>query len=280
MKKLPAKIIDFHVHLFPDNFFVAWRNYFKKNYGWELFYPFFYENCISFLKDRDVELIIYSNFAHKKGIAEILNEWNLKVIDEMPCVFCFAAYHPDDDEALHRAEILLEHPKILGFKLQILVQKFYPQDERLFPLYELVIDKKKRILFHIGNGPFANEFLGIHNFRKVLERYPGLPANVAHMGGYEYQEFLELLDEYPNVYLDTSFSFSPKAPCIFNLSNEYLERYQDRIVYGSDFPGIFFPIEDEIKYLLDLNLSQSFYDKVFRTNGLFLIENEELYYES
>ncbi len=39
-------------------------------------------------------------------------------------IYCFAAYHPDDDHALEMAERLLENPKILGFKLQLLVQKF------------------------------------------------------------------------------------------------------------------------------------------------------------
>lgn len=275
MKILPAKIIDFHVHLFPDVFFTAWGRYFKKNYGWELKYPLNYKDCIKLLKDNGVEHIIYSNFAHKKGVAEKLNRWNLEIIDKVQNVFCFAAYHPDDKNSLDMAKEMLDHPKILGFKLQILVQQFFPQDKRLFPLYELVIEKDKRILFHVGNGPIANKYLGISHFRKVVERYPDLPANVAHMGCWEYKEFIELLDIYPNLYLDTSFSFSPKAPCLFNLPKEYLERYKDRIVYGSDFPGIFYPREDEINYLLELNLSQEFYRKIFWQNGLILLEKQK-----
>ncbi len=57
----------------------------------------------------------------------------------------------------------------------------------------------------------------------------------------------------------------------FDLGNEVLERYRERIVYGSDFPNIIFPREDEIDCLLGLDLSQEFYDTVFHENGMRLI---------
>jgi hypothetical protein len=53
---------------------------------------------------------------------------------------------------------------------------------------------------------------------------------------------------------------------------ELLEKYQDRILYDSDFPNIIFPREEEINSLLGLNLSSAFYDKIFWTNGWRLIQ--------
>ena len=58
---------------------------------------------------------------------------------------------------------------------------------------------------------------------------------------------------------------------MFDLGAAFLERHRGRILYGSDFPNILFPREDEIDTLLGLNLSQEFYDAVFRDNGLRLI---------
>jgi uncharacterized protein len=58
---------------------------------------------------------------------------------------------------------------------------------------------------------------------------------------------------------------------MFDLGIDFLERHRDRIVYGSDFPNILFPREDEIDTLLGLNLSQGCCDAVFRDNGLRLI---------
>jgi predicted TIM-barrel fold metal-dependent hydrolase len=58
---------------------------------------------------------------------------------------------------------------------------------------------------------------------------------------------------------------------VCDLGAEFLEKHRERIIYGSDFPNILFPREDEIDTLLGLNLSQAFYDSVFRDKGLRLI---------
>lgn len=269
---LPEKIVDSHVHLFPDNLFDAIWKQFSVKYGWTVLHHLYHDKCIEYLRARDVSLIIFSNYAHKRGVAKGLNEWNTRVIDRFPGVYCFGAYHPDDEDSLQMAEKLLRHPKVLGFKLQHLVQSFYPDDERLFPLYEMIIRSGKRILFHVGTAPFRSEFVGISHFRKVLKRYPELSATVAHMGAYEYEEFFELLDMYPQLYMDTTYAFLPDIPMCYDLGPEYLERYKDRILYGSDFPNVIFPREIEIENLLQLKLSQEFYTKVFWENGVSLIK--------
>jgi predicted TIM-barrel fold metal-dependent hydrolase len=135
----------------------------------------------------------------------------------------------------------------------------------------MIIRSGKRILFHVGTAPFRSEFVGIRHFRKVLKRYPELSATVAHMGAYEYEEFFELLDMYPQLYMDTTYAFLPDIPMHYQLGPAYLETYKDRILYGSDFPNVIFPREVEIENLMDLRLSQEFYTKVFWENGLSLI---------
>ena len=119
----------------------------------------------------------------------------------------------------------------------------------------------------------GNEFVGLALFRKLLQRFPELPVNVAHMGALEYQGFMELLDDHPNLYLDTAFTFYPGLPGSFNLSPGYLERYQDRIVYGSDFPNLILPREIELDCLLGYNLPQTFYDSVFWANARRILES-------
>ncbi len=271
MNKIPSRIIDFHVHLFPDRLFDSIWDYFSKVYKWDVLYQFYYRECIDYLKKHNVSPIVYSNYAHKKGVAEELNEWNLRVLDEMPDLYCFAAFHPDDENAIKVAEKVLSYPRVLGFKLQLLVQNFYPHDKRLFPLYEMVMDRGKRILFHVGTGPVGSKFVGIKNFRKLLDRYPELPANVAHLGGYEYREFMDLLKDYPNIYMDTAFTFLSISPVMSAISTEDLENAKDRIVYGSDFPNLILPREEELRFLSGLDLSDEFYSRVFFENGLRLI---------
>jgi predicted TIM-barrel fold metal-dependent hydrolase len=270
--KLPTPIVDFHTHLFPDKLSDAIRRQFVADYGWSVLHDLYWRQTIEYLREHGVGPIIYSNYAHKKGVARSLNDWNADILDKLQNVYCFAAYHPDDDDGLAMAAELLSHPRIIGFKLQLLVQRFYPDDERLFPLYELVMEKKKRLLLHTGTGPVGNKFVGIAPFRRLLARYPDLPANIAHMGGLEYDKFGALLDDHPALYMDTAFSFLAGAGLMFDLDNDFLEDHKDRILYGSDFPNVIFPREEEIDTLLGRGLSQGFYNAVFRDNGLALIK--------
>lgn len=270
-RRLPQPLVDAHVHLFPDRLFEAIWRHFVAEYGWSVHRRLYWRESIAYLRERGVGPIVYSNYAHRPGIAPGLNEWNLAVLEEIPDLYCFAAFHPGDADGLTMAAFLLDHPRILGVKLHLLVQQFYPHDERLFPLYELVMAKGKRILFHTGTGPVGNEFVGIVQFRKLLARYPELPAIVAHMGGLEYGAFGELLAAHPDIFLDTAFAFLPGLGSVCDLEAEFLEKHRERILYGSDFPNVLFPREEEIDALLSLDLSQKFYDAVFRDNGLRLI---------
>ncbi|MCC6972232.1 MAG: amidohydrolase family protein [Phycisphaerales bacterium] len=272
MSVLPEPIIDFHVHLFPDRLFDAIWRYFQDRIGLNVLYRLYYRECVDYLRAQGVGTIVYSNYAHKEGLTRVLNEWNRRVLDEIPNLFCFAPYHPDDGDALAMAEAIIDHPRILGFKLQLVVQQLSPCDNRLYPLYELLIAKKKRLLIHVGTGPVKrSDIIGVHPFRKVLRRFPELQANSPHMGGLEFEEFGELLSLYPSVYLDTAFSFVPGTPYRFPLGNDFLEAYKNRILYGSDFPNMFHSRETEIEHLLDMRLSSDFYSRVFRENGLTLL---------
>jgi uncharacterized protein len=268
--KLPASIIDFHVHLFPDKGFDAiWR--FFATYGSEVLHKYYTSECIEHLTRENVGTIVFSNYAHRAGFAGPMNQWNVDLLEKHANLYCFAAYHPDDADALDYAERMLAHPRVVGIKLHFMVQRIHPQDDRLFPLYELVMSAKKRLLLHAGNGPVGNEYVGYDHFKKVLDRFPELPANIPHMGGLEFGTFMALLEDHPHLYLDTAYSFWPGLPFTFDLGREYLEMYKDRILYGSDFPNVILPRRGEIEYLLSLNLSDEFYRKVFYANGMRLL---------
>ena len=275
MQKIPARIIDFHVHLFPDKLSDAIWNFFTKEYRLDILYKFYYREGIEYLRARGVEKIVYSNYAHRDGIAEGLNDWNLQVLEEDPDLYCFGAYHPDDSNAMAYAEKILKHPRVLGIKLHFHVQCFHPHDRRLFPMYELVADRKKRLLLHVGNGPLGNEFVGLNHFKKLLGQFPDLPANIAHMGRHEYQGFMDLLDDHPALYLDTAFAFfkEQQGQGAYDLGTGLLEKYSDRILYGSDFPNLILPRESEFETLAAYNLSDEFYRNVFYANGMKLISS-------
>jgi len=110
MARMPEKIIDFHVHLFPDKLFDAIWKSFLKHYHWNIIHQYYYQECIERLRQAGVGVMVYSNYAHRAGIAEGLNAWNIKILQEYDDLYCFAAYHPDDEHALDMARRLLEIP--------------------------------------------------------------------------------------------------------------------------------------------------------------------------
>lgn len=264
--KLPENMVDFHVHLFPDKFFRAIWKRFVTDYGWEVIHRLYWRQAVEYLRGKGVTQVIFSNYAHKAGVAGPLNEFNREVLDKSENVFCFCAFHPDDEDGLALVSKMLDHEKVMGVKLQLLVQNFYPHDERLFPLYELIMEKKKRILFHVGTGPVGNPFVGAAHFEKVLKRYPEIPANIAHMGGLEYGVFMDFLESHENLVMDTAFSFLPGIS--YDQGPERLYKNREKIVYGSDFPNLIMPRRTEIENLAALGLPLDFYGKVFRDNGM------------
>ncbi|MBU1170653.1 MAG: amidohydrolase [Proteobacteria bacterium] len=271
--KLPETLIDSHVHLFPDKGFDAIWKAFDQMYQVPVLHHLYHQECIEYLRARQVGPIVYSNYAHKPGIAGSMNAWNRELLNRSENLFCYAAFHPEDDEALAMAEDILSHPQVMGIKLHFLIQHYYPHDSRFFPLYELIMDRKKRLLMHLGTGPIGNQYTGLDHFKILLKRYPDLPVTIPHMGGYEYKGFLDLLDDHPDLYLDTAYSFWHQAPGGYDQGTEALERYQDRIVYGSDFPNIILPRKDEIEGLLSYDLSSGIYSKLFYENGARLIQS-------
>ena len=94
---------------------------------------------------------------------------------------------------------------------------------------------------------------------------------IAHMGAFEYRKFLDLLDNHENLYLDTTMIYISNN--IFNEriknrpNKEELFSYQDRILFGSDFPNIPYEYESSTRGLLELDMPRDFYENIFYNNA-------------
>ena len=88
------------------------------------------------------------------------------------------------------------------------------------------------------------------------------------MGAFEFQDFFDLLEDHPGIFLDTSYCFLPDRFRMYRMGNVVLEGLKDRLLYGSDFPNLFHHRREELKALSEMALSQDFYESVFRKNAL------------
>jgi predicted TIM-barrel fold metal-dependent hydrolase len=107
----------------------------------------------------------------------------------------------------------------------------------------------------------------------MIEKFPDLNIIIAHFGAYEYEKFFKLIDKHDNLYLDTAMVYNPSHLFekwkreITYPDRDMLISYQDRILYGSDFPNIPYDYENSTKGLLDLDLERGIYQKIFSENA-------------
>jgi predicted TIM-barrel fold metal-dependent hydrolase len=271
------KYIDAHSHFFPPKIFRAIWDFFEKPdengkvRGWPIKYQLSTEELVQFLKRQNVIAFTTYNYAHKQGIADYINEWvkdfSLKYKQAIP----FGCVWPEDKNRLEYTKKVLDDYNFYGIKIQPLVQNFFPNDERLYKIYDLILDRGKWICIHAGTAPYRNEFVGYDNFIKFYKNYPDMNVIVAHMGAFEYKKFLNLLDKHENLYLDTTMIYIPNnifpERKVKRPKPEDLISYQDRILYGSDFPNIPYDYKLSTKGLLELELPREFYENIFMNNA-------------
>jgi len=271
--------IDTHCHFFPPQIFKSIWNFFESpdeegnQRGWDIKYKLTTDALIKFLENQRVKYFTTYNYAHKPGISEYINDWTYELIRENKHALPFGCVWPEDANRVEYIQKLFDEYQFLGIKLQLLVQNFYPDDERMHDIYKLVVDRGKWINFHAGTAPYHNQYVGYKNFTKFLEKYPDMNVIVAHLGTYETHKFFKLLDKYDNLYLDTAMVYLPMTfsknwkDNMVLPSEEELLSHEDRILYGSDFPNIPYDYSCSVEGLLNLNLPKSFYQKVFYENA-------------
>jgi predicted TIM-barrel fold metal-dependent hydrolase len=154
----------------------------------------------------------------------------------------FATVHPDEENKLEKVKNYVASGA-KGLKLYTGHGTFYEKpltDPSMDELYAYCESEGVVLCWHI------NLLLYREEFTRVLLRYPNLKVIIPHFGVTFYRpESLNLIggimDQYPNVYTDTSFGtrdilvsgleIVSAGPAVFRA---FYEKYQDRIIFGTD----------------------------------------------
>ena len=169
-----------------------------------------------------------------------------------------------------RADALQELEKVAesGAKLIKWIpnsQNFDPSNKAFIPFYRRLAEFKIPVLSHGGREyavPALNQSCGNPRLlRAVLDE--GVKVIVAHCaegGGDEngpfFFQFLDMLEEYPNLYGDISaLTMIHKSPRLRYLL-EHSELFE-RLYYGSDFPLQFFPMTSPLYFADRLSVNNA-----------------------
>jgi hypothetical protein len=245
------KVIDFHVHIGTQEQFLPWvMEFFKINN------PYYAENfaekitpemAIAFLKsnnvDRSVILAEYAPRASAIVTNEFVSQFSKGHKELIPfgCIN-FDDKTPYEEQALYAVDKL----GIKGFKLLPSYQHFFPNNQALFPFYEYVQSLTMPIMFHTGTSIFHGTRIQYADpllLDEVADQFPNLNIIMEHGGRTFWYDRAEwLISKYKNIHIGIAGIATKHLPRYF----PRLEKYSDRFVFGSDWPGV-----ADIKGLID-----------------------------
>lgn len=110
-------------------------------------------------------------------------------------------------------------------------------DPVMLPVYKYIEDNGLILLIHVNSNKYLDEF------ERVLQKFPNMKTICPHfcLISKKLDTLSELMDKYPNLYTDTSFGYIEYTAAGFNRfsnNNEkfrrFVEKYQDRIFFGTD----------------------------------------------
>lgn len=263
--------IDVHVHLHPPRLAQAIHRHFAER-DWSAAHTFEPDAVQDTLRAHGVERFCCMSYAHRAGIARSINAWMAGTARRLPDAIPLGTVHPDDADCAAVADEALDDLGLAGLKIHCSVQRVPPDDARLFPVYERVIERGKLMVLHAGTLPYRDACTGVARVRPVLARFPTLRLCIAHLGAHDHAAFLALTETYPNLYLDTTMALADSARRYVGatpdaVTTEELLRYQDRILFGSDFPLLPYPYEEERRWAVQRALPEAVQRKIFHENA-------------
>lgn len=267
-------LFDVHVHFLPENVQrKVWAQFDqagpKIGREWPIRYRGSHEERVALLRELGVRRFSALPYAHRPGIASYLNDWAAGFAQRVPESLWSATFYPEPEAPSYVKQLVADGVEV--FKVHVQVGEFHLDDPRLDEVWGTLEDAGTPIVVHAGSGPVGNAFTGPGPLRRVLERVPRLAVVVAHMGAPEYDEFLALAERFEQVRLDTTMVFTDFFDAEAPYPAELLPRLRDlqpKVLLGSDFPTIPYPVAHQLEGLARLGLGDDWLRDVCWRNGV------------
>lgn len=268
------RIIDAHVHLFPDRVFEAIWRWFDK-YGWDIRYRLYARETMRFLFDRGISHIVGLHYAHVPGMAESLNRFIADLARDEPRLIPAATVLPGEPDARTILDDALGKLSCRAIKLHCHVQRIAPDDSRLDDVYAAAAAHDVPVIIHAGDAPASPHYgCNIHELcdpgriESALRKHPRTTFIVPHLGASPIEEMARLLDMHERLYLDTTMTLGgrfDKRDDIEIFGDNDVGAWQERVLgiirqargrvlYGSDFPNLPYEWDRELETIRALGL--------------------------
>ena len=265
-------IIDVHTHIFPDNIAARAVASLAKAANIEPNTDGTASDTLRLMDSAGVDRSILVSVATKREQMRTINDF-LKT-KEGDRFLPFGAIYPVTENGCSAMLDEVEYIKDLGLKgikMHPEYQSFCPDDEKLFPFFDLCSQYGLIITFHAGEDiGFRPPYHGTPElFSQLAKAFPNLKIICAHFGGWKrWSETIEFLSECDNVYYDTAF-------CSKYLDNATAERLikkkgAEKIMLGSDLPWE--DPKDSIRFIDGLKITDREKELIFGENAKRIFE--------
>jgi hypothetical protein len=247
------------------------------------------DDVLSDLQRQEYDSFVALVFALEPGESQELNAFIAGLKSSLPGLIPFGCVHRDDPSPEHIAEEAILGLGLAGLKLHPMVQRFDPWDRRLFGVYSLMNKWRKPIYIHTGFDEWYGYYLPNESLKSLLRTYPDIPFVFAHMLFPRLDFAFELAAEFPNLYLDATNVFGTiamfrrmgsEAPELnLDEAREGMERWCDRMMFGTDHPAGMGSIEQILRDFHDFGLSRAAETRILHeTAHRFLIDHCSAHY--
>jgi uncharacterized protein len=229
-------LIDCHTHAFASKIAPRAVQQLVEYYGLPTEFGGSLKDLLKTAGDAKLDALVLLNAATRPEQVRPANDWLISLAQKAgkaPRIIPFGTFHPDDPDWLPEVR-RLKTAGIKGIKIHPEFQGIDLADPRLHDFFAEV-EKDFVLMIHIGDREARSTNLSTpKKLAAILDRFPGVRAIAAHMGGYIlWHEACECLVG-RDVYLDTSSTFPYIDP---SLLRDILTRHsKDRILFGSDYP--------------------------------------------
>jgi predicted TIM-barrel fold metal-dependent hydrolase len=225
------------------------------------------EGIVNYLRANGVDYAVALAELSPVTTGMLGNEAVAELCREVDCLIPFCSINPFLVADL--AGELERHVTEIGFrglKLYPTYQHFYPNVNRLYPLYAKAEELGIPVMFHTGSSIFRGARLKYGDplyLDDVAVDFPNLTLLMAHSGrGFWYDRAYFLTKLHANIYMEISGLPPQKLLAYF----PELERVADKVIFGSDWPGM--PhIKRNIEMIRSLPLKEETKEKILGGNA-------------
>jgi len=217
------------------------------------------------ITSMDEAKIDYSILLAESGTSEDVSSIDniLKIAEKnprlKPVVDC--SFERLTEDYTKRIIDLLAKNKVVGVKFYLGYEPYYPNNEKLSPIYEFCQKSGKPVIFHTGILETGSHGLLKYshplNIDEVANRFAHLKIVMAHMGNPWLLDCAAVMAKNKYVYADMSAFFEENQPILYDDITVFKERMLDAELFLGSYDKFLFgtdwPLYNQAEYISAIN---------------------------